>query len=48
MNIPRVTQRLEAARRAEGTTLFDWLVEIIQKHGPGGSEAEDNVRLVLL
>ena len=27
--------------------LFDWLVEIIRHHGPGGEQAEDNVRLVL-
>jgi hypothetical protein len=38
-NVPRLTADLEAARRGEGTTLFDWLVEIIERHGPGGSEA---------
>jgi hypothetical protein len=37
---------MPAAKR--GTTLFDWIVEIIQVHCPGGSEAEDNVRPVLL
>jgi hypothetical protein len=47
-NVPRLTAELEAARRGEGTTLFDWLVEIIERHGPGGSEAEDNVVLRLL
>lgn len=32
----------------EGTTLVDWIVEIIERHGPGGSESEDNVVLRLL
>ena len=30
-----------------GETVFDWLVEIIRIHGPGGHESEDNVELVL-
>lgn len=47
-NVPRLTAELEAARRGEGTTLFDWLVVIIERHGPGGSEAEDNLVLRLL
>jgi hypothetical protein len=38
---------LAAARQREGSTLFDWVVEIIRDHGPGGDEAEDNVRLEL-
>jgi hypothetical protein len=28
-------------------TLFDIVVSIIRAHGPGGSEPEDNVHLVL-
>ena len=28
--------------------LFDWLVNIIRDHGPGGREADDNVHLELL
>lgn len=46
-NRARVALELEAARRAEGPTVFDWLVEIISAHGPGGDEAEDGVRLEL-
>lgn len=46
-NTERVQQELEAARRAEGETIFDWLVEIIRTHGPGGNEAEDGVELRL-
>jgi RNAse (barnase) inhibitor barstar len=39
--------RLASARREEGTTLFDWIVDIIQNHGPSGTEPEDNVHLEL-
>ncbi len=47
-HIPSLTRQLEHARYEEGTTLFDWIIDIIQVHCPGGSEAADNVRLVLL
>lgn len=47
-NVPRLTTELQAARRREGTTLFAWIVEIIERHGPGGSEAEASVVLRLL
>ena len=46
-NIPRLTVELEAARRGQGTTLFEWIVEIVETHGPGGREAEDSVLLRL-
>lgn len=46
-NIPRFREGLKLAKRSSGETVFDWLVEIIQKHGPGGSESEDNVILKL-
>ena len=46
-NVARVTRELENAEACEGTTVFDWLVEIIGSHGPGGSEHEDNVELIL-
>ncbi len=46
-NVPRVEAELAAARRREGPTLFDIIVEIIRSHGPGGAEAEDNVLLEL-
>jgi hypothetical protein len=38
-----VQAELAAARQEDGTT-FDW---IVTTHGPGGDEAEDNVRLEL-
>jgi hypothetical protein len=47
-NIPRFTARLEDAKRGVGPTVFDWLVEIIRDHGPGGTEEEDGVELFLL
>lgn len=42
-----VEQELAAARLQEGNTLFDWIVEVVRVHGPGGNEADDNVRLEL-
>jgi RNAse (barnase) inhibitor barstar len=47
LNIPAVEALLFEAQRGEGPTVFDWLIEIIRTHGPGGSEAEDNVELLL-
>lgn len=47
-NIPRLAAELEAARRGQGTTLFEWIVEIVEAHGPGGREAESSVLLRLL
>ena len=35
------------SRHRLGVDLFDTLIEIIRDHGPGGSEAEDGVELVL-
>ena len=46
-NIPHVREQLAAAERREGTTVFDWLVEIIRDHGPGGDQAEDQIDLLL-
>jgi RNAse (barnase) inhibitor barstar len=46
-NRKSVQQRLEEARRHIGSTVFDWLVEIINDHGPNGIESQDNVILVL-
>jgi RNAse (barnase) inhibitor barstar len=46
-NVPLVQAKLDAARRHEGQTLFDMLVEIIRRHGEGGRGAEDNVQLTL-
>jgi RNAse (barnase) inhibitor barstar len=42
-----VRSEIEIARRSEGETLFDILVEIIRRHGPGGGESEDEVELEL-
>lgn len=46
-NRDKVERDLENARLGVGPTVFDWLIEIIHYHGPGGEEADDNVRLVL-
>lgn len=44
-NVPRLADELDAARRGQGTTLFERIVEIVEGHGPGGREAEDSVPL---
>lgn len=46
-NRPSVLSRLADARKGQGPTVFDWLVQIIADHGPGGDESEDGVELVL-
>ena len=42
-----VKSDLEQAKKGEGSTAFDWLVEIIQVHCLGGEEEEDGVELEL-
>ncbi len=42
-----VASQLQLAKSGQGATVFDWLVEIIKDHGPGGSESEDAVELIL-
>ena len=46
-NVPKVEQDLLAARRGEGQTLFDIILEIIAVHGPGGEERDDGVEIEL-
>ncbi|MBG6133959.1 hypothetical protein IW245_000153 [Longispora fulva] len=46
-NRDSVRARIARARRGEGPTLFDEIVDIIREHGPGGEEAEDEVVLEL-
>jgi RNAse (barnase) inhibitor barstar len=42
-----VAIELEQATKHSGPTVFDWLVEIIQIHCPGGEEEEDGIELIL-
>jgi RNAse (barnase) inhibitor barstar len=46
-NLSSVEEDLQCARRGEGLTLFDILLEIIRTHGPWGAEQEDAVELEL-
>jgi RNAse (barnase) inhibitor barstar len=46
-SVPALQERLEVARRGEGASLFDELVSIFRRHGPGGRESEDGVELEL-
>ncbi|HCE43801.1 MAG TPA: barnase inhibitor [Lentisphaeria bacterium] len=38
---------INKARKNEGSTVFDWLIEIIQIHGGTGDEKENGVELEL-
>lgn len=40
--------RLADARAGRGETLFETLVDLVRRHGPGGDEARDGVELELL
>ena len=42
-----ICERIAAAQADVGQTIFEELVEIIEKHCAGGDEAEDGVELVL-
>ncbi|MEU8180145.1 barstar family protein [Micromonospora sp. NPDC049044] len=42
-----ITAEISDARRGEGPTLFDRIVEIIRHYGPGGDESEDGIVLEL-
>ena len=42
-----VSKELQMAEAHQGQTVFDWLVEIIRDHGPGGKQEQDRVELVL-
>lgn len=42
-----VASELQNARNNIGPTVFDWLIEIIHDHGPGGREAWQGVELIL-
>jgi len=42
-----VQRELDMAREGRGPSVFNWLVEILQDHGPGGDESDDGVVLIL-
>jgi RNAse (barnase) inhibitor barstar len=46
-NREHVAQDLAAAKSGSGSTVFDWLVDLIRDHGPGGEQDEDHVVLWL-
>jgi len=46
-NRESVRGELANARAGTGPTLYDWIIETIRDHGPGGEQAEDNVNLAL-
>jgi len=46
-NRETVLSRLKDAEEEEDQTVFDWLVDIIRRHGTGGDEEQDRVELIL-
>jgi RNAse (barnase) inhibitor barstar len=46
-NRPQVAEDLKQAQAHQGSTVFDWLTEIIHEHGLGGRFASDGVELRL-
>jgi RNAse (barnase) inhibitor barstar len=46
-NRPQVAEDLKQAQAHQGPTVFDWLMEIIHEHGPGGRYAANGVKLLL-
>ena len=46
-NCEYVTEQLNKAKKSQGSTVFDWIVEIINVHCPSGEEGEDGVELIL-
>lgn len=47
VNVLETYKQLDLAKKNEGPTIFDELIEIILNHGSGGEEAEDNIELIL-
>jgi RNAse (barnase) inhibitor barstar len=47
-SIPHVKKQLAEAERGQGRTVFDWLLDIVATHAPGGQEERDGVELVLM
>lgn len=43
----KVLGQLRDAEEGRDQTVFDWLLNIIRKHGPGGEEEQDRVELTL-
>jgi RNAse (barnase) inhibitor barstar len=46
-NRDAVAAQLQAAKDGKGPTVFEWLVEIIRDHGPGGEQSQDGIVLDL-
>lgn len=46
-NRASIEHDLNLAHAHRGSTVFDWLVELIQSHGPGGPESGDRVELIM-
>lgn len=46
-NVKAVRQEVALALSRRGSTVYDWLLDIIRSHGTGGPEAADGIELLL-
>jgi RNAse (barnase) inhibitor barstar len=46
-NRESVSRYLQDAEQGKDQTVFDWLVDVIRRHGGGGEEEQDGVELIL-
>lgn len=44
---PYVLADIANAEAGRGPTVYNWVVDVIARHGPGGDAAEDNIKLIL-
>ena len=44
---PYVLADIANAEAGRGPTVYNWVIDVIARHGPGGDAAEDNIKLVL-
>jgi len=46
-NRASIEHDIDLAHSNRGPTVFDWLIEVFETHGPGGAESSDGVELIL-
>lgn len=46
-NIAGIRRDIAAATAHHGSTVYDWLIDVIRAHGSGGADASDGIELEL-
>lgn len=46
-NVTAIRRDIAAALSQHGSTVYDWLLDVIRAHCPGGAEAADGIELLL-